>query len=77
MRTIFAGQVAPAIGAREPDPVVAGRRAGLLATQMLGLALSRYVLELPPVVAMSGDEIVAWLGPVIQFYLTGSPSGPL
>ena len=75
MRTIFAGQVAPVLTTIEPDPVVVGRRAGLLATQMLGLALCRYVLELPPVVAMPPDEVAAWLAPVVQFYLTGSPDG--
>ena len=35
------------------------RRAGLIATQVLGLALCRYVLRLPPVVGMSRDEIVS------------------
>jgi hypothetical protein len=52
------------------DPV---RRAGLIATQMLGLALCRYILALPPVVAMSHDETVAWLGPTVQRYLEASP----
>lgn len=75
MRTIFAGQVAPPIAAIEPDPATAARRAGLLATQMLGLALTRYVLRLPPVVAMSPDEVAAWIAPVIQHYLTGTPIG--
>ena len=36
---------------------------------MLGLSLCRYVLKLPPIVAMSRDEIVSWLGPTIQRYL--------
>jgi len=75
MRTIFAGQVAPVLATIEPDPAAAGRRAGLLATQMLGLALSRYVLRLPPVVAMPADEVAGWIAPVVQFYLTGSPLG--
>lgn len=77
MRTIFAGQVAPVLATVEPDPAAVGRRAGLLATQMLGLALCRYVLELPPVVAMPPDEVAGWLAPVVQYYLTGSPDGPV
>lgn len=77
MRTIFAGQVAPHIAAIEPDPATARRRAGLLATQMLGLALTRYVLQLPPVVAMTPDEVAAWIAPVIQHYLTGGPTTPV
>ena len=48
------------------------RRSGaqrLIATQMLGLALCRYVLQLPPIVDMPHDEAVAWLGPTVQRYL--------
>jgi len=40
-------------------------------TQLLGLALCRYVLRLPPVVAMSEAELVADIGPTIQRYLSG------
>jgi hypothetical protein len=45
------------------------RRAALIATQVLGLALCRYVLQLPPIVGMSREETVAWLGPTVQRYL--------
>ncbi|OBF27808.1 TetR family transcriptional regulator [Mycobacterium sp. ACS1612] len=69
MQEIFAGQLLPAITKINADD--APRRTGLIATQMLGLALCRYVLRLPPVTAMSHDEVVAWLGPTIQRYLTG------
>jgi AcrR family transcriptional regulator len=68
MREIFIAQLKPVIATLNVDD--AARRAGLIATQALGLALCRYVLRLPPVVAMSRDEIVAWLGPTIQRYLT-------
>jgi Tetracyclin repressor-like, C-terminal domain len=51
------------------NPVEPQRRAGLIASQVLGLALCRYVLRLPPVVGMSHDEIVGWLGPTVQRYL--------
>jgi AcrR family transcriptional regulator len=70
MRTIFATQVGPAAVRLGHPPAQARTRAGLVATQMLGLALTRYVLRLPPVVALSREEIVAWLGPTIQRYLT-------
>ena len=74
MRTIFARQVEPAVTRAAPDghaPV----RAGLIASQVMGLALTRYVLRLPPVVGLSAEEIAAWMGPVIQRYLTAP--GPL
>ena len=67
MQEIFAAQLLPVIaGINSEEPL---RRAGLVATQMLGLALCRYVLRLPPVVEMSRDEIVSWLGPTVQRYL--------
>jgi AcrR family transcriptional regulator len=68
MREIFAGQLIPVIAAI--DPVRPERRASLVASQMLGLALCRYVLRLPPIVAMSHDEVVSWLGPTIARYLS-------
>lgn len=69
MREIFAGQLMPVIA--KVKPYAPQRRAGLVATQMIGLAMCRYVLQLPPVVDMSHDEVVAWLGPTIQRYLEG------
>jgi AcrR family transcriptional regulator len=69
MRTVFARQVQPVVVRAAPEghaPV----RAGLIASQVLGLALTRYVLRLPPVVGLTADEIAAWMGPVIQRYLT-------
>jgi hypothetical protein len=50
-------------------PEEAAVRAGLVASQILGMALCRFVLRLPPVVEMTRDEIVEWLGPTIQRYL--------
>jgi hypothetical protein len=69
MRKIFSTQLRPVIAMVSPTD--APRRAGLIATQVLGLALCRYVLRLPPVVAMPRNEVVAWLGPSIQRYLEG------
>ena len=69
MRTIFSTQLRPVIA--NVNPTHAPRRAGLIATQVLGLALCRFVLRLPPVVEMSRDEVVEWLGPTIQRYLEG------
>ena len=69
MKDIFAAQLLPAILEFIPDD--APRRAGLIATQVLGMALCRFILRLPPVVAMSRDELVEWLGPTLQRYATG------
>ncbi|MFC4588792.1 TetR/AcrR family transcriptional regulator [Sphaerisporangium corydalis] len=73
MREIFSGQLAPMAAELSGDPASAARRAGLVATQALGMALCRYVLRLPPVVAMTRAEIAEWLGPTLQRYLLGPP----
>jgi AcrR family transcriptional regulator len=76
LRAVFGGQVLRFVqqvaGADTPD---VARRASMLATQVLGVALCRYVLELPPVVAIDADTLVAMLAPVIQHYLTGDLTG--
>lgn len=70
LREIFAIQVAPAIArlAGPDTPAVAG----LVATQLLGLAFTRYVLKLPPVVALAHERIVADVGRSIQGYIDGA-----
>jgi AcrR family transcriptional regulator len=69
MKDIFAAQLLPAIAKFVPDD--APRRAGLIATQVLGMALCRFVLRLPPVVVMSRDELIDWLAPTLQRYALG------
>jgi AcrR family transcriptional regulator len=69
MTDIFAAQLLP--GLTKVSPEDAPRRAGLIATQMLGMALCRFVLKLPPVVAMSREELIDWLGPTLQRYAVG------
>jgi AcrR family transcriptional regulator len=49
-------------------------RATLVATQMLGLAVGRYVLRFGPVAEASPDELAAAIGPAIDRYLTGDIS---
>jgi AcrR family transcriptional regulator len=46
------------------------------ATQMVGFALLRYVIGLPPLVQASDDEIVAMLAPVVQYYLSADVHRP-
>jgi AcrR family transcriptional regulator len=75
MRTIFAGQLLPVVTELQPPliaPAEIGQRAGLAASQILGLALCRYVLRFPPVVAMDRSTLVDWVAPTIQRYLAGA-----
>jgi AcrR family transcriptional regulator len=45
-------------------------RAGLAASQMVGLAMMRYIVEFPAVVDADHDQLAALVGPTIQRYLT-------
>jgi AcrR family transcriptional regulator len=71
MRMIFRSQLVPVVGRVVGNTAEAKRRAGLIATQMLGLALCRHILRLSPVAALSRDAVVTSIGPAIQRYLTG------
>ncbi|WP_373296308.1 MULTISPECIES: TetR/AcrR family transcriptional regulator [Streptomyces] len=70
VRRIFRDQIVPLARQVCPDPEQAATRAALTASQIMGMALTRYVLRLPPTVALSREEIVKWLGPTVQRYLT-------
>ena len=50
----------------------AAARAGLVSSQLLGLALCRYVLKLPPLVAMPRERVVRDVGATVQRYLGGA-----
>jgi AcrR family transcriptional regulator len=69
VRELFAAQLLPAL-ARVGSRGDVGKRAGLVASQLLGLALCRYILKIPPVAEMSPEEIVKHIGPTIQRYAT-------
>jgi AcrR family transcriptional regulator len=64
------GPVASLAG--QADPGGASFRASLVATQMLGLAIARYLLKFGPVATASHDELVAAIGPAIDRYLAGA-----
>ncbi|MEU0151751.1 TetR family transcriptional regulator [Micromonospora fulviviridis] len=53
------------------DPAEVPLRGGLVATQIAGLAMMRYVIRLEPVASAPPDTLAATIGPTIQRYLTG------
>lgn len=55
-------------------PAGAQYRASLVASQVVGLAVTRYVLGLEPLAAASLDMLVAAVGPTVDRYLTGELS---
>jgi AcrR family transcriptional regulator len=56
------------LGADERDRQV---RSGLVASQLMGLAMMRYVWRIEPVTSMPDDELVAAIAPNLQHYIEG------
>ena len=46
-------------------------RANLLASQLLGLGLIRYVLRYEPIASAKPAQVIDWVAPNVQRYLTG------
>ncbi len=46
-------------------------RASLIATQVVGLVMMRWLWEIEPLASLPDDDVVALLAPTIQRYLTG------
>jgi len=63
------GRIAEALELDQPQ-----LRASLAASQLIGLAMLRYVVKLEPLASAEPDEVAAWLGPTLQRYLT-DPEG--
>jgi len=59
--------VAEALGIDRPD-----HRMPLVASQVMGLILMRYVLRVEPLASMPREQLVATYAPTIQRYLTGN-----
>ena len=51
-------------------------RVELLTSHLAGLAFARYELKIEPLASTGVEALVAWVGPIVQRYLTApSPSG--
>jgi AcrR family transcriptional regulator len=68
------GRVARALELDRPQ-----LRASLVASQLVGVAILRYVVRVEPLASASAAEVSAWLGPTLQRYLTdpAATAGPL
>jgi AcrR family transcriptional regulator len=53
------------------DPAEAPVRTALVASQMAGLALTRYILKIEPMASLPSEEVVRLVGPTVQRYLGG------
>jgi AcrR family transcriptional regulator len=57
-----------ALGVRYPE-----RLGSLIGTQLLGLALCRYVLHLEPIASIAAEDVIAGVAPAVQLHLDGVP----
>ncbi len=63
---VVLGPVGRQLGIDRPD-----HRMPLVASQLVGLIITRYVLRLEPLASMDADSLVATYAPTLQRYLTG------
>jgi AcrR family transcriptional regulator len=73
MRDFVERQIVPRLAAAIGGPD-AELRATAAATQVLGLAFSRYVLRVEPLASAKPEQIVALIGPTLQRYFDGPRS---
>ncbi len=66
----LAGPVATRVAA-EFGVTDAELRVELVASHLAGLAFARYQLKLEPIASTAVEDVVAWMGPTLQRYLTG------
>lgn len=71
LRNVFAKQIKRTVGA-VVDRNELERRASLIASEMLGIALTRYILRLPAVAKQSPKHLVRDHGPSVQRHLHGA-----
>ena len=71
VRAVFAGQVLQMVRRVVADPAEAPVRAAMVSSQVLGVALCRHVVGIPPLAGLDGESLVAVLAPVLQHHLTG------
>jgi AcrR family transcriptional regulator len=64
---VFVERVAPALAAVVPDRAL--ERASLVGSQLLGIAVARYILAIPPLAGMDAVTLTEWLRPVLTHYL--------
>jgi AcrR family transcriptional regulator len=77
LREFIVGRVVRrVVGTLGLPPAEADARGALVASQVAGLVISRYVLRLEPLASAPAEELVAAVGPTLQRYLTGPVSLP-
>lgn len=63
---VVIGPLGEALGVDRPD-----LRVPLVASQMIGIVMLRYLIAVEPLASMAADDVVAIYAPTVQRYLTG------
>jgi Tetracyclin repressor-like, C-terminal domain len=66
LQTRLLGPLLAALGSPQTE-----LRSELAISQLAGLAMTRYILRLEPLASAPPDDVINWVGPTVQRYLTG------
>ena len=76
IRSFLQEVIAKEVGSRVDDPPGSGRiRAQFVASQLVGVVMARYILELDPFKSLPVEQIAETIAPNLQRYLTGDLPG--
>jgi hypothetical protein len=76
LRGVFTGSLLAAVAGHLDDDERT-LRAGLVASQLIGVAMARYVWGVGALAGLDRDQVVRYVAPTIQRYLTGRlPASP-
>ncbi|HSS91449.1 MAG TPA: hypothetical protein VLL69_19210, partial [Streptosporangiaceae bacterium] len=76
LRGVFTGSLLAAVAGHLDDDERT-LRAGLVASQLIGVAMARYVWRVGALAELDRDQVVRYVAPTIQRYLAGRlPASP-
>jgi AcrR family transcriptional regulator len=76
IRSFLQDVIAVEIGSRIDEPPGSGRiRVQFVASQLVGVVMARYILELEPFASLPVEQIAETIAPNLQHYLTGELPG--
>ena len=76
IRSFLQDVIAVEIGSRVDEPPGSGRiRVQFVASQLVGVVMARYILELEPFASLPVEQIAETIAPNLQHYLTGELPG--
>jgi AcrR family transcriptional regulator len=76
VRSFLQEVISAEVGRRVDDPPGSGRvRVQFVASQLVGVVMARYILELEPFASLPVEQIAETIAPNLQHYLTGDLPG--